>query len=108
MNSIRTLRAVALPAIAVHMPDMRRWGSRSAAFALCLAAALFLTAVRLEITRLHYALSRLHGTSQQFAGEVAQLEVEAAAMASPKLIEERALRLGFVYPRPDQVVVLDE
>lgn len=108
MNSIRTLRAVALPAIALHTPDMRRWGSRSAVFALCLAAALFLTAVRLEITRLHYDLSRLHGTGQEFAGVVAQLEVEAAAMASPKLIEERALRLGFVYPRPDQVVVLDE
>ena len=108
MNSIRTLRAVALPAMALHIPDLRRWGSRSAVFVLCLAAALFLTALRLEITRLHYDLSRLHGTSQQFAGEVAQLEVEAATLASPRLIEEGALRLGFVYPRPDQVVVLDE
>ena len=108
MNSIRTLRVIALPAIAMCTPDLRRWGSRSAVFVLCLAAALFLTALRLEITRLHYDLSRLHGTSQELAGEVAQLEVEAAAMAAPKLIEERALRLGFVYPRPDQVVVLDE
>jgi cell division protein FtsL len=77
-------------------------------FTLCLAAALFLTALRLEITRLHYDLSRLHGDSQQLAAEVAQLEVEAAALSSPKRIEDHARRLGFVYPRPDQVVVLNE
>jgi cell division protein FtsL len=108
MSSIRTLRAVALPAVVLRPPDLRRWGSRAAVVVWCLAAALFLTALRLEITRLHYDLSRLYEVSQQTAGEVAQLEVEAAAIASPKRIEERALRLGFVYPRPDQVVVLDE
>ena len=108
MNGIRTIRAAALPVYAVSTPDLRRWGTRAAVFVLCLAAALFLTAVRLEITRLHYALSNQHGASQELAGEVAQLEVEAAALASPKRIEEHALRLGFVHPRPDQVVVLDE
>ena len=108
MSSIRTLRAVAIPVAAIPTPDLRRWGSRAAVFAVCLGAALFLTALRLEITRLRYDLSRLHGAGQQLAGEVSQLEVEAAALASPKRIEARATRLGFVYPRPDQVVVLDE
>ena len=108
MNGIRTIRAATLPMFAVDAPDLRRWGSRAGVFVLCLAAALFLTAVRLEITRLHYDLSNLHGASQALAGEVSQLEVESAALASPKRIEERALRQGFVYPRPDQVVVLDE
>lgn len=108
MNGIRTLRAATLPAFSVVAPDLRRWGSRAAVLILCLAAALFLTALRLEITRLHYGLSSLHRAGETLAGEVAQLEVEAAALASPKVIEERALELGFVYPRPDQVVVLDE
>ena len=108
MSSIRTLRAVALPAVVIPTPDLWRWGSRTAVFVVCLGAALFLTALRLEITRLRYDLSRLHGAGRDLAGEVAQLEVEAAAMTSPRRIEDRAVRLGFVHPRPDQVVVLDE
>ena len=108
MSTMRSLRAVAVPAAVLPSLDLRRWGSRAAVFVVCLGAALFLTALRLEITRLRYDLSHLHGTSQELAGEVARLEVEAAALASPKRIESRALALGFVHPRPDQVVVLDE
>lgn len=108
MEHIRTLRAVALPALAPRMPDLRRWSLRVAVSGVCLVSALFLTAQRLDITRLHYTLSQLHVARQELSGAVSRLEMEAATLASPKQIERQALRQGFVYPRPDQVVVLDE
>jgi len=108
MSVIKPARAIALPAFSVSFPDLRRWVLRTSVFALCLFAALFLTAVRLEITRLRYDLSDLHGQREALATDVSRLQVEAATLTAPRRIEEMARKLGFVYPDRNSVVVLDE
>jgi len=108
MSVVKPARALALPAFSFSLPDVRRWVLRVSVFALCLFAALFLTAVRLEITRLRYDLSDLHNQREDLAAEVSRLQVETATLAAPKRIEELARKMGFVYPDRNSVVVLDE
>jgi cell division protein FtsL len=108
MNVVKPARAIALPAIAVSLPDLRSWVLRISVFALCLFASLFLTAVRLEITRSRYDLSDLHRQREDLAAEVSRLEVESATLSSPQRIEELARKMGFVYPDRNSVIVLDE
>jgi cell division protein FtsL len=107
VNTIRQVRAAALPAH-LWLPDLGRWAFRAAVLLFCLASTLLLTAVRLEITRLRYELSDLHRQRETLAAQVARLEVEAGALASPKRIEEKAKAAGFVYPDRESIVVLDE
>jgi hypothetical protein len=57
VNAAKPARAATLPRVFWSLPDLRRWALRSGVFALCLAATLMLTALRLEITRLRYELS---------------------------------------------------
>jgi len=108
MSVVKPARAVALPIVSVTLPDLRRWVLRVSVFALCLFAALFLTAVRLEITRSRYDLSDLHRQREDLAAEVSRLEVETATLTAPRRIEELARKMGFVYPDRNSVVVLDE
>jgi len=108
MSVIKPARAIALPVLSVSFPDLRRWVLRVSVFALCLFAALFLTAVRLEITHSRYDLSDLHRQRESLAAEVSRLQVETASLASPRRIEELARKMGFVYPDRNSVVVLDE
>lgn len=108
MSTAKSLRVATFPDLVWALPDVRRWGVRVLVFALCLASALCLTALRLEITRLRYDLSTLYGRREALAAEIGRLEVEAAALASPRRIEEGARGLGFVYPDRNSIVVLDE
>ncbi|MEW6487802.1 MAG: cell division protein FtsL [Thermodesulfobacteriota bacterium] len=108
MSVTKPARALALPALPWILPSAGRWGVRVLAFALCLAAALLLTATRLEITRLHYDLSELYGHKENLGAEVARLKVEAATLSSAKRIEELARKQGLAYPDRSSVVVLDE
>ncbi|GAB4262037.1 MAG: hypothetical protein Kow0092_12070 [Deferrisomatales bacterium] len=108
MNMVKTAQAAAAPRLAWMAPSLGRWILRGLVFAFCLAAALLLTALRLEITRLEYELSALHARRQAVAADVARLEVELAALAAPKRIEAQARALGLVEPDRGSVVVLDE
>ncbi|MHB8764687.1 MAG: FtsB/FtsL family cell division protein [Deferrisomatales bacterium] len=103
----RPLRA-ATGTLGWAMPDLGRWAVRGLAFALCLGSALALTAVRLEITRLRYELNDLHRRREALTAENARLGVELAALAAPRRIEERAVKLDLVYPDRGSVFVLDE
>jgi len=107
VNAIKQARVVALPTY-LSLPGMGRWVFRAAVLLFCLASTLLLTAVRLEITRHRYELSDLHRQRETLAAEVARLEVEAGALASPRRIEEKARAAGFVYPDRESIVVLDE
>ena len=40
--------------------------------------------------------------------EVERLRIEAAALAAPERIEPRAKALGLMYPKPEQILALDE
>ncbi len=108
MNAIKYARSVALPRYLLAFPDLGRWVSRAAVVLFCLASTLLLTAVRLEITRLRYELSGLHRQREAISAECARLEVELAALAAPRRIEEKARAVGFVYPGRENIVVLDE
>jgi cell division protein FtsL len=108
VNAAKPVRAATLPRVFWSLPDLRRWALRSGVFALCLAATLMLTALRLEITRLRYELSALHRRRVVASADVARLRVETAALAAPARIEEKARALGLVYPDRGHMVVLDE
>lgn len=108
MSATRQVRAVAVPRVVWAFPDLRRWTFRAAAFVFCLASALLLTALRLEITRSGYDLSNLYDRRQALTAEVARLKVEAASLAHPRRIEEEARKLGYIHPDRDSIVVLDE
>lgn len=108
MSVIKSVRALALPALSLSLPEVRPWGRRAAVFAVCLTAALLLTTVRLEITKLRYGLNDTHRQREALAGEVARLEVQASALSSPRRIEELARKMGFVYPDRGSCRVLDE
>jgi cell division protein FtsL len=109
MNPARRVRALThSPAFDWPRVDLRSIGLRTLPFVFCLGSALLLTAARLEITRLRYELSDLNRQRQSVSAEVARLEVESAALASPKRIERMARDMGFVYPNRDWVVMLDE
>lgn len=108
MSTARHSRAVALPVPTWALPDLRRWGARVLVFAFCLSSALLLTALRLEITRLRYDLSSLYSQREALGAEISRLEVEMAAQAAPRRIEERARKMGLVYPDRESIIVLDE
>jgi cell division protein FtsL len=57
---------------------------------------------------MRYELGRRVSHEHELSLEVERLRVEAAALASPERIEPRALELGLVYPKPEQVVSLHE
>ncbi len=108
MSVMKSVRALALPALSLSVPEFRPWGRRAAVFLLCLASALLLTTVRLEITKLRYGLSETYRQREALAGDVARLEVQASALSSPKRIEELARKMGFVYPDRGSYRILDE
>lgn len=108
MNATKPVRAAVLPRQLLFLPDLRRWAFRAAILLLCLTSTLLLTAVRLEITRLRYELNGLHRQRETISAEVARLELELAALAAPRKIEEKAKAAGFVYPDRESIAVLDE
>jgi cell division protein FtsL len=63
---------------------------------------------RNEITRLRYRLADVAEQRAVLRAEIEKLEIELAALGSPRRIEARALALGLRYPQPGQVIHLDE
>lgn len=63
---------------------------------------------RNEITRLRYRLADVAEQRALLHAEIEKLEIELAALGSPRRIEARALALGLRYPQPGQVIHLDE
>ncbi len=61
---------------------------------------------RHEIQSLKYRLGDQARQRAALHSEIEKLEIEAAALASPRRIEERALALGLRYPQPGQVIHL--
>jgi len=73
-----------------------------------IAASGVLVYVRTKVTSMRYELGRRVSHEHELALDVERMRVEVAALASPERIEPRALELGLVYPRPEQVVSLQE
>ncbi len=108
MSPTRAARAITAAVVPVSVPDLQRWAPRVIAGALCLAAALGVTAVRLQITRTGYVLEELTQTRDGLAAEVDRLSVEVATLSSAGRIEREALRLGMIRPGKGSIFVLDE
>jgi cell division protein FtsL len=63
---------------------------------------------RNELTRLRYRLGDVAERRAAIHAEIEKLEIEVAALGSPRRIEARAVALGLRYPQPGQVIHLDE
>ncbi len=107
MIDSRPARA-AIAALPWPVPGVGRWVLRGGSFGLCVAAALCLTAVRLESTRLGYQLNELHKERAALTEAIARLGVELDTLSAAPRTVERARSLGFVYPPQGSVRVLDE
>jgi len=101
----RVLRAEILTGT---VPGLKAWLIRAGCFGLCLTAALFLVAVRLQAIRLRYEINELVREKQAAAARLSNLEVERSALGASNRIEREARRLGFVVPGRDAVVVLSD
>jgi cell division protein FtsL len=66
------------------------------------AGALVFT--RTELRSLEYEHGRLVAQDAELQREIEKLEIEAAALATPDRIEDRAFKQGLRYPSPGQIV----
>jgi cell division protein FtsL len=73
-----------------------------------IAASGVLVYVRTRLTSLRYELGRHVEQEHALQLEVERLRVETAALEAPERIEPRARTLGLSYPKPEQVVAIDE
>ncbi len=72
--------------------------------ALPVSAALFSVWVHHDKVELGYSLAEANRQRQALRRELQQLEVELAAERSPEQLMRRAVDLGLVAPRPEQVL----
>ena len=77
---------------------------------LCLGGALLAyTWIHLEVTRTGYRIDKLERELTQQTREERQLRLEAAYLASPSQIEQRAVKeLGLQSPTLEQVIFWEE